>query len=93
MLIAVDLDDVLADTVNAVVSFHNETYGTTLTREDFISPHWEDVWGGTRAESVNKFLEFTRSPYFTDVSPIAGSQRAIASLKKSHELVIVTSRQ
>ncbi|KAF9904020.1 hypothetical protein BX616_001433, partial [Lobosporangium transversale] len=51
-VIAVDLDEVLARTSLAVAEFHNDTYGTKLTMDDFISYDYTKIWCGTREESI-----------------------------------------
>lgn len=93
MLVAIDLDDVLADTINAFIQFHNKKYGTTFVRNDFFSYYWEDIWGGTREDAIRKFFEFTKTPYFETLPPVPGSQDGVAFLKRKHDLIVVTSRQ
>ena len=43
-VIAVDLDEVLGQFVPAIVAFHNATYGSSYTAEDFFSYRFADVW-------------------------------------------------
>lgn len=93
MIIAIDLDEVLADTTPALIRYHNDTYGTSFVFEDFNSYEWWNIWGGTREQSVRKFLDFVKTPYFHEVQPVKGSQEAIKKLKERHTLHIVTSRQ
>lgn len=93
MIIAIDLDEVLADTTPALIRYHNATYGTLLTFEDFRHYEWWRVWGGTREESVKKFLDFVSTPYFQEVLPVKGSQEVLSKLRKDHVLHVVTSRQ
>lgn len=72
-VIAVDLDEVLAKTTLAIADFHNDTYGTALTMDDFISYDYTKIWGGTREESIAKWRLFFDSPYFLKVEPVEGS--------------------
>ncbi|KAF9947269.1 hypothetical protein BGZ65_008958, partial [Modicella reniformis] len=72
-VIAVDLDEVLARTSVAIAEFHNDTYGTSLTVNDFTSYDFTKVWGGTREESIGKWRLFFDSPYFHKVEPVEGS--------------------
>ncbi|KAG0353265.1 hypothetical protein BC939DRAFT_495028 [Gamsiella multidivaricata] len=93
-VIAVDLDEVLARTSLAVAEFHNDTYGTSLTMDDFISYDYTQVWGGTREESIAKWRLFFDSPYFLKVEPVEGSLETLKLLKsRRFSLVIVTARQ
>jgi len=90
MLIAVDLDDVQADSVPAFNKYHNEKYGTNFIFEDIIHP-W-NLWGKTKEEAFTKFLDFYDSDYFNRMKPVEGAQTAIEILSKEHKLITVTSR-
>ncbi|KAF9908384.1 hypothetical protein EC991_009839 [Linnemannia zychae] len=93
-VIAVDLDEVLARTTLAIADFHNDTYGTSLTMDDFISYDYTKIWGGTREESIAKWRLFFDSPYFLKVEPVEGSLETLKLLKsRRFSLVIVTARQ
>jgi len=92
MIIAIDVDDVLADFFDQLIRFHNKNYDTSFIKEDFVTYDVWDIWGGTRQEAIDKMHEFFRSEYFEEIKPIEGSLRAIKELKKKHKLVVVTSR-
>jgi len=93
MRIGVDLDEVLADTLSAVLPFHNDRYNTSLTRGDFHSYKFWEIWGGSREESVRRVHEFFDSPYAERVTPIAGARDALTRLKEAgHELHVITAR-
>lgn len=93
MIIAFDLDDVLADTTNSVMQFHNERYGTSLTRSDFTTTNWSEVFGSTKEETYYKFEEYVNSPYYDTLSPTEGSLGFVTKLAHHHTLVVITSRQ
>ena len=93
MKIGVDLDEILADFLSALIDYHNATYGTSLKREQFKSYRFWETWGGTRDEAIQKVYDFHKTPYFINMKPVAGSQEAIDILKETHDLVIITSRQ
>jgi len=93
MKIAIDIDEVLSDTLTALISFHNEKYGTSLKKSDFHSYKYWEVWGGTMEEAITKVYEFYESDYFKNINPVQNSQIAVKSLKKHHDLVVVSSRQ
>jgi len=93
MNIAIDIDDVIADLIRSLIMFHNKRYGTWLTREDFHSCWYREVWGGTKEEEVKKLEEFFETRYFNEVLPTIGSQQAMNFLiKEGHKLSIVTGR-
>lgn len=92
MKIAIDIDDVLADFVTSLCRFHNDKYGTSLTRENFHSYRVSEVWGGTDEEAISKIFEFHDSRYFRDIAPVDGSIEAINNLSKRFDLAVLTSR-
>lgn len=92
MLIAVDIDQVLADMVTGIAKFHNERYGTSLTKESFHSFHFWKVWGGTEEEMVEKMHQFYGTSYFKDLLPLPGAVEGIEALSRSYELTIATAR-
>jgi len=93
MLIAIDLDEVLAETMPGVISFHNQKYGTTLSIDNFHSYKWHEVWGGTKKEAVEKFFLFTKSVHFKNLKPLKEAMTAINVLTKTNELIVLSSRQ
>ncbi len=93
MIIGVDLDEVLSDTLSPLIQFHNEKYGTSLEKKHFHSYKWWKVWGGTRDESVGKFFQFYKSTHFKNVKPLQDAISVINQLSRNHQLVVITSRQ
>ena len=92
MKIGIDIDEVLADYLCALLLFHNERYGSSLQREDFFVYRWWEIWGGTREEAIQKREVFEKTTEYMNISPIEGSQEGVAHLARFHELHIVTSR-
>ena len=93
MKIAVDLDDVLTDTMAGVIAHHNELYHTNLTKDDFYSQNFSEIWGGTKQAAVDEILAFHSSLYGIDTPPIPEAVAAVATLKAAgHELYLVTGR-
>jgi len=90
--IGVDLDEVLADFNTAIRNYHNKVYGTSLKPEDFKTSLYNEVWGGTLQEAIQKVNDFYCSPFFSDISPIPHSISSIDILKRENELFIITSR-
>lgn len=92
MLIGIDLDDVLADFISALIKFHNEIYRTSLRKEHVFTYGLEKVWGGTREEAIEKIMDCYKSHYFSSILPVEGSVEAVSSLSKKNNLIIITSR-
>lgn len=92
MTIGVDLDEVLAGCLSAIIDYHNFTYHTTLVREQFHSYNLWEVWGGTKDEAIQKVYDFFQSPFAKQIQPISGAKEGVTALKNDHDLVIITSR-
>ena len=84
-----DLDDVLADTLTAVIGWHNRVYGTSLTREDFKSYRFWEAWSGTREEAIKKMDRFADTEDFQGIQRYPGAD-LVFSLQGS--LYVATSR-
>jgi uncharacterized HAD superfamily protein len=91
-IIAVDIDDVLVDHYEALVTFHNETYGTSLTIHDYISDHWHEVWGTTPEETELRAQAFAALGVKDRVIK-QGVAEALVQLSRKYDLVIVTARR
>ncbi|KAI8366960.1 hypothetical protein EDC96DRAFT_507584 [Choanephora cucurbitarum] len=94
-VVAVDLDQTLAHTLESLVQWHNDTYQTNYTLADFNTYDYWKVWGGTREESCLKVREFYESEHFEQIEPIRDfALEALKMLKRRNfTLVIITSRQ
>jgi len=93
MKIAVDLDDVLGQTMPAIIEFHNKTYGTNFRIHDVKTYDLWDIWGGSKEEAIEKIAAFHTSPYGENIKPVSGALDGCVSLKKNNELFVITSRR
>lgn len=92
MNIAIDIDEVLSETTQSIIDYHNERFGTNLKLTDFTGQKFWQIWGGTRQEAIDKVRDFYKTDYFQDLPVVAGAKAAIAKLKEDHELHVVTGR-
>lgn len=97
-VIAVDIDDVLANEHLAIREFINEKYGVSHTPEDYLVDgtywgYWERVWGRDKEEGHEWFRSFIQSGAKAHQQPIDGAIDTINHLKKRYQLVVVTSRE
>ncbi|CCG81559.1 protein of unknown function [Taphrina deformans PYCC 5710] len=93
-VIAVDCDDTLSRTNETICRWHNETYGTDFTIDDFEHfQYWRNRGWGDRAMAQKKVKEFNHSAAWNEIPVI---QEAIAATKKlkelGHTLIIITAR-
>ncbi|MEA3464385.1 MAG: hypothetical protein U9R14_04940 [Patescibacteria group bacterium] len=92
MTIAIDIDEVLADTLNSYIKYHNNTYNTSLKREQFFTYNWWEVLQIEFNEGATRFNDFVNKGYFENLPLVKGAKQAVIKLKENHNLAIVTSR-
>ena len=90
-VIAVDIDDVIAENAPSFVAFSNERWGTHLTVDDF-QDHWGEVWGLEHEETEKRYHEFHESGRIGTYEVIHGAQAVLQKLKERFTLIILTSR-
>lgn len=93
LVIAIDCDDVLLPSAEAIVSHYNKEYGTSVHVDQFYN---EDpaLWAAIdREEKYDRVRQYFRSDAFTkEVEPFSDAVEAIGKLAKDHELHLVTGR-
>lgn len=93
MRIGIDIDEVIADSLSAIIAFHNETYKTAFKRDDFLSYKFWETWGGSKEEAIQKMQIFNDKGHVLTTRPIEGAFTALTSLKEQgHELFAITAR-
>ena len=92
MLIACDLDEVLGSTLDEIIKYYNDKYKTKLSKKDFHTYSFEEVWNCSREKSLDIVKDFFNSPYGAAIKPIPGSVEGIEKLK-DNKLIIITGRQ
>lgn len=93
MNIALDIDEVLAELLEAFIQYHNSTYGTDATKKDFFSYNYWEVLGGTKEDMIKKVIEFYDTSYFQEIKPVSGAQEVTSRLAQQHQLTVITARQ
>jgi uncharacterized HAD superfamily protein len=92
MKIGIDFDDVLAQTLSALVLYHNNEYGTKIERNSHSCFDLPNVWGVSKEECLDRLFKFYRSQYHKEMLPLEGVAKALSDLSKKHELTIITAR-
>jgi uncharacterized HAD superfamily protein len=92
MLIAIDIDEVLADTLNHFIFLYNQKFKTSFKRDDFYTFNWWEVLGLTKEEFKKVFTQIVGQGFFSELATIAGAKEGVKRLQKKHELAVVTSR-
>lgn len=93
-VIAIDCDDTLSRTNETICQWHNDTYGTDLTIDDFDHfQYWRVRGWGDRTEAQQKVRAFNHSQAWDTIPVIEEAIAGVKALKAmGHELVIITAR-
>ncbi len=92
MNIAVDMDDVLVDTVLSLNIYHNWCFGTNYEYDDYKDFRLSKVWGGTRDEVQKKIRHYYRTYFFRELGVCLDAFGAMLVMSQKHKLFVVTSR-
>ncbi|MEK6809197.1 MAG: hypothetical protein AABY40_00830, partial [Nanoarchaeota archaeon] len=92
MIIGVDIDEVLAELMEAYLEYHNQNYNTKMQKKDMFSYHFHEVFGGSEEENQQKICDFFKSEHFQNIKPVNGALQIIPQLAKEHQLCIITAR-
>lgn len=90
-IIAIDIDDVLAEHAESFIEFSNKNCGTNFTIEDY-SDNWTDVWDVDDNEFEHRRNNFRTDELFGNFAVKNGSKNALIELGKENDLYIVTAR-
>jgi len=90
-VIAIDIDDVLADHAKGFTKFSNERYGTKFNPDDY-NEHWANIWGIDNIETEKRAREFYESGVLLTYDHVPTSLNVLKKLKKKYNLMIITSR-
>jgi len=93
MVIAFDLDDVLAAYQLGWIAFNNEKYGHNLTFEDIKDYSYRDSMNISDDEVFRRIYEIYASNIIRELAPVPGAIDVINRLSgDGHSLYILTSR-
>lgn len=92
-VIAVDIDEVLADFLSYFVYFHNLMYKTSANKNDMKKYYLHEVFNVDRDEMSIRYLEFKALHLLERLEPVKGAKEGIKALiKKGFEPHLVTAR-
>jgi 5'(3')-deoxyribonucleotidase len=87
--IAIDMDEVLADTLTKHLSAYNQEYGDILTKADLAGRHVHEVVREDRKERVRNYPR--NRDFFCDIPVMPGSQEVVARLVERHQIFVTTA--
>ncbi|MGD2072686.1 MAG: hypothetical protein PVG65_04270 [Candidatus Thorarchaeota archaeon] len=93
MAIGVDIDEVLVPMLEYHCQFLNRKHGLNLTKKDFYSYNFWEVYNVTKKQAIEDFLEFAETEECEEMQPFLGALKGVDELKEFRELYVITSRQ
>lgn len=91
-IIAVDIDDVLAQGAQGFVEFSNATWGHSLTVDDY-DEDWGKTWGTSPEETSRRALLVHTDELFESLRPHEHAVSVLLGLSERYTLVAATSRR
>ena len=91
-VIAIDVDDVLADNAKGFIEFSNKRWGTNLDVDDY-SEHYDEMWQIDHMEAEQRINEFYNSGYISNYDHRSSAGSVLEKLKDNFDLLIITSRR
>ncbi len=91
-VLAVDLDDVLADNAEGFVAFSNERYGTNLKPGDYTE-NWAVMWKVDLAEAEKRAVEFHDGDAVLRYTSKENAKTVLEKLKDRFKIIVITSRR
>ncbi len=91
-IIAIDIDDVLADYAAGFVAFSNQRWGTNLTLDDY-DEHWGNVWKVDIEEIRRRATTIHDERLVKTLTHRSEAVPVLEYLSKSFDIVVVTSRR
>jgi 5'(3')-deoxyribonucleotidase len=92
MIIASDIDEVLADFLVMFLKYRNDTYGTDWRTEQFYTYVWSEVFGESKERMYSILSDFFVSDHIRRIRPKRGAVAGIKELAREHTIYVTTSR-
>ena len=94
MIIAIDVDEVLANFLEQYLKFQEATYGRKISFDDVKTYYFRDIFFFFFKQEISEIYEFYDTPFFKHVRPLPDSIDVVKELKRQgHTLHVITARQ
>jgi 5'-nucleotidase len=87
--IAIDMDEVMADTLGQCLTLYNADFGLELTAEHFRGKNLFEVIELEHRPRVREY--FNREGFFADIELMEGSQEVIRALSEKYEVFVASA--
>ncbi len=91
-VVALDIDDVLLNTMSALFGYYNKVYGTSLTEQHYYTKDVDALGVSDYAEAAARFEDYLTSTEFKEITPLPEAVSAIKDLNQYFAFIAVTSR-
>lgn len=91
-LLALDCDDVLLDFTTGLCVWHNRTYGTECTREQFVSYNLATIFKCSPEEAGRRLGIYFSSTDQEEIRAVEGAVEGVIALRSKYDLAVVTAR-
>ncbi len=87
--IAIDMDEVMADTIGHFLERYNNQFGMTLSTEDFSGKHVFEVLDEAHRPAAREY--FQEEDFFATIPVMPDSAEVVQALMKNYEVFIATA--
>ncbi|MCX2745701.1 5'(3')-deoxyribonucleotidase [Mangrovivirga sp. M17] len=87
--IAIDMDEVMADTLEALIDRYQNDFNIEIDRTDMEGWHLEDYVDPEHKQEILNYMK--QKGFFENLPLIEGAQETIEKLHRDHEVFIVTA--
>ncbi|CCI46202.1 unnamed protein product [Albugo candida] len=92
-VLAVDVEHSLTDFLESLVLWHNKNHDQQLSRNDFTTDAFENVWGGTSASTKEKMERYYKSQEFShDLRAMGSAREVLKKFRPYFKMIAVTKR-
>ena len=92
LIIAVDIDEVLAASAESFIAYTNDQWGMDLTIDDYHE-HWAEVWKVDHAELLRRAKQYNSSGVLESQRHFEEAEAVLTELAQAYKLVIATARR
>jgi uncharacterized HAD superfamily protein len=91
-VVAVDIDDVLALSVDKFIEWSNSRFGTTIKFNDYTED-WSVLWNISQAETTKRVNQMYKEGIPAQYFRVAEAVEVLNKLKSDYELIVATARR
>lgn len=87
--IAIDMDEVMADTATHQLAWYTRDFGPSITMDDLHGNHFHKIVPEAHRPRIREHLDHPR--FFRDIPVMAGAAEAIQTLSERYEIFVASA--